>query len=65
MTILSVKTKKNPPKEELHAWEPTNEPWQRIHIDFTGPLKGCWYLMIVDAYTKWVEVFPQIRQIGV
>lgn len=36
-------------------------------IDFAGPLKGCWYLMIADAYTKWVEVFPQkqILQIGV
>lgn len=42
----SILTAKKPPKEYgLHAWEPTNEPWWRIHMDFAGPLNGCWYLI--------------------
>lgn len=45
--------------ERQHASEPTNEPWKRIHMDFAGPLKGCWYLIIVYPYTKWVKVFQK------
>ena len=33
------------------------KPWSRIHIDFMGPLFGKSYLVIVDAHSKWPEVF--------
>ena len=29
--------------------------WQRIHIDFTGPIMGQMLLIVVDAQSKWVE----------
>lgn len=29
----------------------------RIHIDFLGPVYGMTYLLLVDAYSKWVEVY--------
>ena len=35
-----------------------NRPWQRIHVDFAGPLKGYMFLIVVDAKSKWIEVFP-------
>jgi len=49
---------KAPSKAAIHPWEPAEEPWQRIHIDFAGPLRGWWYFIIVDAFSKWVEIIP-------
>lgn len=47
-----------PPKETIHKWESASHPWQRIHIDFAGPDAGLYYFIVVDSYTKWVEVLP-------
>ncbi|KAL1460267.1 hypothetical protein WDU94_012188 [Cyamophila willieti] len=47
-----------PPKETLHKWELSSHPWQRIHVDFAGPEGGWYYFIVVDSYTKWVEVIP-------
>ena len=40
----------------LHPWVWPSKPWQRIHIDFAGPMKGKMYLILVDAHSKWPEV---------
>lgn len=45
-------------KETVHPLEPANRLWERIHIDFAGPMNGWWYLIVVDAYSKWVEIIP-------
>ena len=37
----------------VHKWERIN-----IHIDYLGPFMGKMLLVIVDSYSKWVEVFP-------
>ena len=42
----------------LHPWVWPTCAWQRIHVDFAGPFKGHAFLIIVDAYSKWVEVIP-------
>ncbi|KAG8240269.1 hypothetical protein J437_LFUL015339 [Ladona fulva] len=42
----------------VHPWEFPAKPWNRLHIDFAGPLHGFHWLVIVDARTKWPEVFP-------
>ena len=34
----------------------TNQPWSRIHVDFAGPMEDIYYLIVVDSYTKWLEV---------
>lgn len=47
---------KSPPKEEFQAWPETTIPWERIHIDYAGPIKSKYYLVIVDAHTKWPEI---------
>ncbi|XP_056097641.1 uncharacterized protein K02A2.6-like [Rhinichthys klamathensis goyatoka] len=35
-----------------------NLPWRRIHIDYAGPWLGRMFLILVDAYSKWLEVYP-------
>ena len=45
------------PKHDSHSWEYPNKPWDRIHIDFLGPFNGMMYFVVVDAYSKWPEVF--------
>lgn len=40
----------------LHPWDFPEEPWQRIHIDFVGPMESHMFLVIVDAHSKWPEV---------
>lgn len=47
----------NPPKAILHPWPQTFKPWSRIHIDFLGPIYNNKYIVIIDSYTKWLEVF--------
>ena len=44
-----------PPKAPLHPWDYPQRPWSRIHIDHTGPFLGQLFLIIVDAYSKWIE----------
>lgn len=48
---------RNPPKEALHPWHPCKEAFERIHLDYAGPIDGKYILLIVDAYSKWLEAF--------
>ena len=45
-------------KAPLHPWSWPTRPWQRLHMDFAGPIKGISYLVVVDAHSKWPEVCP-------
>lgn len=47
---------KNPIKTNLSPWAEETEPWHRVHIDFAGPFKGQYFLLVVDAYSKWPEI---------
>lgn len=48
---------KLPVKSDLQSWPIAQKPLERIHIDFAEPHKGESYLLIVDAYSKWPEVY--------
>ncbi|XP_045763671.1 uncharacterized protein K02A2.6-like [Maniola jurtina] len=48
-----------PPKTTLHPWEFPAGPWKRLHADF-AQFHGKYYIVVVDAYSKWLEV-EQIR----
>ena len=50
--------RKMPAKAELHPWEWPENPWHRIHVDYAGPIKKKYFLVLVDAQSKWVELFP-------
>ena len=50
--------RKNPPDAPLHPWEWPSRPLERVHIHYAGPFLGTMFLIIVDAYSKWLEVHP-------
>ena len=39
-------------------WIWPHQAWQRVHVDYCGPLDGKSFLVIVDAKSKWIEVLP-------
>ena len=47
-----------PPKAPLHPWQWPSRPWSRIHVDFAGPMQGKTFLLVIDSYSKWLEVCP-------
>nr|XP_040218444.2 uncharacterized protein K02A2.6-like [Anopheles coluzzii] len=47
---------KSPPHASPVSWPEITAPWQRIHIDYAGPIDGFSYLIVVDAFSKWPEV---------
>ncbi|XP_055615351.1 uncharacterized protein K02A2.6-like [Toxorhynchites rutilus septentrionalis] len=49
---------RSPPKATPVPWPKPTVPWQRIHVDYAGPLEGEYYLIVVDAYSKWPEILP-------
>lgn len=45
-----------PPHAPLTPWAFPSRPWQRLHADF-AEYSGKHYFVIVDAHSKWIEVF--------
>ena len=45
------------PPEPAASWQQPKGPWCRIHLDYAGPVEGKMLLVIVDAYSKWPEVW--------
>ncbi len=50
--------RKAPATAPLHPWEWPEKPWKRIHIDYAGPFLGHMFLILVDAHSKWMDVYP-------
>lgn len=55
--MICLQNFKNPKKVKLTVWPQPPTVWHRLHADFLGPLYNKMYLVIVDAYSKWPEVF--------
>lgn len=47
----------SPPKSPNIDWEIPDGPMERIHMDYAGPVRGLYLFIVIDAYSKWVEVF--------
>lgn len=47
----------SPEKSALISWMPSDSVWSRIHIDFAGPIKNHYLLIVVDSFSKWTEIF--------
>ena len=43
------------PFKVSNPWIWPVRPWQRIHVDFAGPVEGGMYLVVVNAKSKWIE----------
>ena len=37
-------------------WKLPDCPWSRLHIDIGSPVYNHMFLVVVDAYSKWIEV---------
>ncbi|XP_015280718.1 PREDICTED: uncharacterized protein K02A2.6-like [Gekko japonicus] len=46
------------PRAPERAWESSHRPWSRLHLDFAGPFQGQLFFILVDSYSKWLEVVP-------
>ena len=44
-----------PDRAALCVWPWPDRAWSRIHLDFAEPTKGRYVLVVVDAYSKWIE----------
>ena len=46
-----------PKKAPLHPWDWPQNPWHRLHMDQAGPFMNKYFLIVVDSYSKWPEIF--------
>nr|CAH7754084.1 unnamed protein product [Callosobruchus chinensis] len=46
----------SPAKAPVHPWHEPDENWERLHMDYAGPFQHKYFLMVVDAKSKWAEV---------
>ena len=47
----------SPNKAVLFKFQESKEVLERVHMDFLGPFKGKMYLIIIDSFSKWPEVY--------
>lgn len=47
----------DPPKIEPHKWEAAEAPFDRVHIDYAGSFMNAYFLVVVDAFSKWPFVY--------
>ena len=52
------KNQSMPPSAPVHPWEDTKNPWVRVHLDYAGPFMGKMFLIVIDSFSKWMDVFP-------
>ena len=55
--MICQNLRKMPPSGPLHPWEWPDKPWLRLHVDYAGPFMGKMLLVIIDAHSKWLEVY--------
>lgn len=54
---ICTQLRPSPARAPLAVWPHPQYPFQRVHIDFLGPINGHLYLIMVDAHSKWPEVY--------
>ena len=45
-----------PQLTSVHSLEWPGKHWLRIHVDLAGPIKGQMHLIVIDNYSKWLEI---------
>lgn len=48
-----AKVRHSPQKAPIHAWNLPDGNWEKVHLDYAGPFNGHFFLMCVDAKSKW------------
>ncbi|XP_015114936.1 uncharacterized protein K02A2.6-like [Diachasma alloeum] len=54
--LLCLENGNKPPRNPLTVWKWPEGPQFRIQADFAGPINGKMFIIIVDAYSKWIDV---------
>lgn len=44
----------DPPKVKPHEWEAAEASFDIVHIDYIGPFMNAYFLVVVDAFSKWL-----------
>jgi len=42
----------------LHPWTFPDRPWSKLHMDYAGSINNHMLLVVIDAFSKWIEVLP-------
>ena len=45
------------PPIKTQLWPKTDIPWIHIHVNYAGPLMGYYYLVMVDSFSKWSDIY--------
>ncbi|XP_063545753.1 uncharacterized protein K02A2.6-like [Cydia strobilella] len=54
---ICIQMRPAPARVKPVPWTPPKEACSRVHADFLGPINGRMYLVLVDAFSKWPEVY--------
>ncbi|KAG6453182.1 hypothetical protein O3G_MSEX008010 [Manduca sexta] len=54
---ICTQLRPSPARAPLAVWPHPLQPFYRVHVDFLGPINGELFFVIVDAHSKWVEVY--------
>lgn len=54
----STKSPSAPPDAEIPPWLFPEQTWSQLHEEFGGFFHGYYLIVVVDAFSKWVEVLP-------
>ena len=46
----------NQTSQPILSWSDPGKPWDRIHIDYCGPIDNKYFLVIVDSHSKFADV---------
>ncbi|CAH8492821.1 unnamed protein product [Dicrocoelium dendriticum] len=50
------KYQRDNPTGPIHPWQLPDSPWERVHADYFGPIGRNMLLLLVMAYSKWIDV---------
>jgi len=59
--ILCVESRPNPPLARLNKWPDSVGVFDRVYIDFLGPVSGKMFFVLTDAFSKWPEIYEMPR----
>ena len=45
-----------PPQSQPLSWPDTGKPWSRLHIDYAGPIDNLYFLIVIDSFSKFMDV---------
>ncbi|KII61838.1 Pol polyprotein [Thelohanellus kitauei] len=49
---------KHDPESPLYCVDIPDSQWERLHIEFLEPFDDKYWLVIIDAFSKWIEIEP-------